>query len=73
MKSWKTCRSDSKHELYWPPTGECFDVNEQGPCGDNELLVLRDDLEDPSLEAVCITRPCLGYNQNKKKLTAINF
>ena len=65
MKSWKTCRSDSKHDLYWPPTGECFNVTEKGPCADNELLVLRDDLEDPVLEAVCITQPCSKYIKNQ--------
>ena len=68
-KNWKSCRSDSKHELYWPQSGKCFNVTEQGPCADNEALVLRDDQEDPSLEAVCITQPCLRYSKINNNIT----
>ena len=58
---WKTCRSGSKRELYWPATGECYNATEQGPCEPNEILALRDDLDRAILESVCIKEPCIGY------------
>ena len=60
-EEWKTCRTNSTQKLYWPNTGGCFNATEQGPCDSNEILVLRDDLENPVLESVCIRIPCLGY------------
>ena len=63
---WKTC--DSKNELYWPETDKCFNATERGPCGPNEMLVLRDDLNSPTLESACIAEPCFGYFSSKLNL-----
>ncbi len=53
-EKWKECLTEDK--LLWAPTQECYSPLEQGPCKDNEWLVLKDDLPGPTLESVCIKK-----------------
>ena len=45
----------------WSPTKECFPATEQGPCQEDEWLILKDDLPGPSLESVCAKKRCFKW------------